>query len=180
MRLFTKLRAEQISTIAYPLPVAPADQTYSAETRSSSAVAQANPQTPAGQTTAQYPQTVRAADGTGRIVNNQAEMNSAQGLPTGQKGPTNYNYDLVKTNPSPVKTEPEVEQVVITTIHRESYQSPKSDLLLSPKVADRKDPEGPIVGDWYVTDYDIMTDKVIRKVYDNETFVQYFKASLGG
>src|ERR1035437_5414600 len=182
MRLFTKLRAEQISTIAYPLPVVPAEPVYPAETRSSSAVAQANPQLPAGQNAAQnpavvstqYPQTVRATDGTARIVNNQAERNAALGLPVSQT----YSQQTYPNEPK--NTEPEAERVVITTIHRESYESLKSELLLSPKVAERKDPEGPIVNDWYVTDYDILTDKVIRKVYDNDTFTQYFKASLGG
>jgi len=180
MRLFTKLRAEQISTVAYPLPVGPVDPAYPAETRSSSAVAQANVnQTDGGI----YPQTVRAPDGSARIFHNQAERDAALGLPGNQPstavGTSSYadrDGRTIQGN-QPGK---EVERVVITTIHRESYESPKSELLLSPRVADRKDPEGPIVGDWYVTDYDILTDKVIRKVYDNDTFLQYFKASIGG
>lgn len=197
MRLFTKLRAEQISSVAYPLPVASVEPVYPAETRGSSAVAQANVgQTEGGvyqkyqsgvQTNPQYqdqqyPQTVRAADGTARVVHNQAERTSALGLPGNQPstvGPNTYQTGQNRTDGLGNQRK-EVERVVITTIHRESYESPKADLLLSPNVANRKEPEGPIVGDWYVTDYDIMTDKVIRKVYDNDTFTQYFKASLGG
>lgn len=36
----------------------------------------------------------------------------------------------------------------------------------------------PLVNDWLVEDYDILTDKFISKVYDNATFNRYFKASL--
>ena len=128
MRVFTKLRAEEIDTISYPLPPppekpAPAEKTLLA--------------------------------------------------PKTDEKPAL----IVK---APAATDPVVDKIVITTTHRESYEFPKADLLLSPKVAERKDPAGPIVGDWYVTDYDIQTDKVIRKVYDAATFNQYFKASLSG
>jgi len=198
MRLFTKLRAEQISTVAYPLPaVTPADPVYPAETRSSSVVAK---DAPIAGSKESYPQTVRATDGTTKVVNNNDERNAALGQPSAVERTNTYvdrdgrtiknqernaendpmgQYPSGRPNQT-TSTEPEAERVVITTIHRESYESPKSDLLLSPKVAERKGPEGPIVGDWYVTDYDIMTDKVIRKVYDNDTFQQYFKASIGG
>lgn len=179
MRLFTKLRAEQISSVAYPLPVGPVDPAYPAETRSSSAVAQAGPREDGV-----YPQTVRAPDGSARVFHNQAERDAALGLPGNQPSPAARTNTYVDRDGRTVQgNQPdgkEVEKVVITTIHRESYESPKSELLLSPRIADRKDPEGPIVGDWYVTDYDILTDKVIRKVFDNDTFLQYFKASIGG
>lgn len=196
MRLFTKLRAEQISTVAYPLPVGPVDPAYPAETRSSSAVAQAGPRDDGvypqpgrepnvGQTEGGvYPQTVRAPDGSAKIFHNQAERDAANGTLGNQpSSATRTNTYVDRDGRTGQGNQPdgkEVERVVITTIHRESYESPKSELLLSPRIADRKDPEGPIVGDWYVTDYDIMTDKVIRKVYDNDTFTQYFKASIGG
>ena len=171
MRLFTKLRAEQISTVAYPIPVVPVDDKTPVATQ---AKVRKGPDEDTYVMKENFPQTVRATDGTARVVHNQREKDEALGFPVSQT--ERETYDPGK----PVKTEREAEQVVITTRHRESYQSPKSELLLSPKVAERKDPEGPIVGDWYVTDYDIQTDKVIRKVYDNETFTQYFKASLGG
>ena len=178
MRLFTKLRAEQISTVAYPIPVVPVDDKTQLSTKQKVSMRgitdYKGPDEDPNAVKENFPQTVRAPDGTARVVQNQRERDSALGFPGSQTERETYNPG------KPVKTEREAEQVVITTRHRESYQSPKSELLLSPKVAERKDPEGPIVGDWYVTDYDIQTDKVIRKVYDNDTFSQYFKASLGG
>ena len=175
MRLFTKLRAEQISTVAYPIPVVPADERKVTEDRDARLREYKGPD----EDVSGYPQTVRAPDGTARIVHNQTEKNAALGWPSLQTDATRNQPSEARAKPQE-RPESKDERVVITTRHRESYESPKSELLLSPKVAERKDPEGPIVGDWYVTDYDIQTDKVIRKVYDNETFTQYFKASLGG
>jgi hypothetical protein len=128
MRLFTKLRAEQIATVAYPLPVVSSDN---------------NPP-----------------------------------LSTEPK-PTQWPSGDKPKVAVPVPDWPNLPKVVITTIHNEKLEILVADLLLSPKVSERKDLLA-IAGDWYVTDYDIQTDKVICKVYDNETFVQYFKASLGG
>jgi hypothetical protein len=80
-----------------------------------------------------------------------------------------------------VKAVPAVpETLVITTLHGTSHQFPKADILLSAEVAKRKDPAGPIVGDWFVADYDILGNKPIYKVFDKETFTRYFKASIGG
>ena len=130
MRVFTKLRAEEINTISYPLPP-PAEKPVTAD------------KTLLAPKTDEKPLLV-------------AKTGAATDKPADEP------------------------KIVITTTHRESYEFPKSELLLSPKVAERKDPAGPIVGDWYVTDYDIQTDKVVRKVYDAATFNQYFKASLSG
>jgi hypothetical protein len=141
MRVFNKLRAEQISTISYPLvpeDVAPSGENQEARDK--------------------------------RLADNEARR---------KENPNAPDPDYVRAKDEPVAVD-KTEKVVITTVHRESYEIPKADLLLSPLVANRKNPEGPIVGDWLVSDYDIQTDTVIRKIYDNWTFTRHFKASLTG
>jgi hypothetical protein len=139
MRVFNKLRAEQISTISYPVVPQEVEQT---ETE-------------------------------------REKLNRSDDPKVRERSLNASDPDYVRAKDEPVAVD-RIEKVVITTAHRESYEIPKADLLLSPLVTDRKNPEGPIVGDWLVSDYNIETDKVIRKIYDNLTFTRHFKASLTG
>ena len=85
---------------------------------------------------------------------------------------------------APADAPVESDVVVITTLHGDSHEMLKSDLLVSEAVDAREDKDGkktgPQPGDWFVQDYDIETDKRINKVYDAATFTRYFKPSLGG
>src|ERR1039458_2823899 len=96
MRLFTKLRAEQISTVAYPIPVAPADNRKVTEDRDARRREYKGPD----EDVSGYPQTVGAPDGTARIVHNQTEKNAALGWPSLQT-------DATRNQPSEARAKPQ-------------------------------------------------------------------------
>ena len=181
MRLFTKLRAEQIRSIHYPLGnISPTNRT--------------NPLPDFGnKLDMRQIVGVEAAASYQDPIINQANQPTVQPSTQPVIQPDNTQpYDPNYTNniegaplsendtPDGEVVEPATEMIVITTITGDGHELPKADLLFSPLVAAREDDVKIRNGDWYVRDFDILTDKPISKIYDAATFSRYFKASIGG
>jgi hypothetical protein len=206
MRLFTKLRGEQIKLIEYPALGSPAhtptlptanpglDMRQILGVEASNALDAERlrkTQPPAEKTEYPYyakaPVAEKPEPKLNSVNNNEPERNPDGSLNPKYVKPNQFAQpgDDGFTDDTPEKAdEAKTEMIIITTIHGDSHELPKSDLLLAPAITERKDGNGnltgPQIGDWFVQDYDIETDKPIAKVYDAKTFQRYFKASIIG
>jgi len=172
MRVVTKLRAEQIQTIAYPVPAA-----AEAAVEALPWDAQENPD---------HKPVLAVGQKVAPAVTVEPEK------PAVLLGTT---YGAVHSVPlehvvySPLVAERKKEHVVPKAVPLvsasgqpiyPSYTTAGVGVLGPALETNIPDDAKIVAGDWYVTDYDLAADKEIHKIYSNDEFTKHFKVAMSG
>jgi hypothetical protein len=172
MRAATKLRAEQIQTIAYPVPAAaesevaylPSDTEENPDHAPVLTVGQKAPVA-----VAKEPEVPTVVLGTTYGAVHRVPL---EGLQFSKAVSERKREHVIPKAASSITPQGQPVYPAFTTAGAG---------VLGPAVETNIPDDAKIIaGDWYVTDYDLKSDEEIHKIYSNDEFVKHFKISMSG